>query len=195
MVDDVGQHEQTLSSARLVKAFANAPTLWQGVLQPEKRSQASFGNLTANQTQRWGNTPQRLIPRTFSRTMDRHWAALIALSLDALSSDKKLKLDLSQGGAFPTINSWGHKKSRRTVALGLADVGEWVSYVWPVMKAPAVKLRGRNTANAVYGILEGLGRRQQIRCKHVPNQYRFSHFGLHDNFSWSHCYWFLGREF
>lgn len=40
-------------------------------------------------------------------------------------------------------------------------------------KAPAVKLRGRNTANAVYGILEGLGRRQQIRCKYVPNQYRF----------------------
>ena len=32
-------------------------------------------------------------------------AALIALPLDALSSDKKMEFDLSQEGAFPAIDS------------------------------------------------------------------------------------------
>jgi len=64
-----------------------------------------FGNLTANPTKRRGNTPQHDISRAFSRTMNSHWAALIALSLDALSSDKKLEVDLSQGGTFPAIDS------------------------------------------------------------------------------------------
>lgn len=38
MVDDVGRHEQTVSSARLVKVFANAPTHWQGLLRLWKKS-------------------------------------------------------------------------------------------------------------------------------------------------------------
>ena len=43
--------------------------------------------------------------------MNRHWAALIALSLDALSSDKKMEFDLSQGGAF-------HKKLEFDLSQG-----------------------------------------------------------------------------
>jgi len=52
MIDDVGRHEQTVSSARLVKVSANTHKYWQGLLQLGKRSQAGFGNLTANQTER-----------------------------------------------------------------------------------------------------------------------------------------------
>lgn len=52
MIDDVGRHEQTVNSARLVKVFANTHKYWQGLLQLGKRSQAGFGNLTANQTKR-----------------------------------------------------------------------------------------------------------------------------------------------
>ena len=51
-LDDVGQQEQTTGSARLVKVFANTHKYWQGLLQLGKRSQAGFGNWTANQTKR-----------------------------------------------------------------------------------------------------------------------------------------------
>ena len=80
----------------------------------DKRS-AKFQGYTRSRTDRFrqfDNKPSRemrqhalrLVPQAFSRTMDRHWTAHIALSLDALSSDMGLGFRLSQGGTFPTID-------------------------------------------------------------------------------------------
>lgn len=79
---------------------------FQGYTRPRTDRFRQFDNKPSRETRQHA---LRLIPQAFSRTMDRHWTAHIALSLDALSSDKRLGFRLSQGGTFPTIDSWGHK--------------------------------------------------------------------------------------
>lgn len=51
MIDDVGRHEQTVSSARLVKVFANTHKYWQGLLQLGKNKSGRFRQLDSQPNQ------------------------------------------------------------------------------------------------------------------------------------------------
>jgi hypothetical protein len=86
-----------------LNGFANALTHWQGLLRKNKSGRF-------RQLDRKPNYEMRQYSAApYSMGVFTHdglpLGGSIALSLDALSSDKKMEFDLSQGGAFPAIDS------------------------------------------------------------------------------------------